>query len=129
MEPKDYPDFLTWTEENRMSNAFGYIDSRDAASSVVYSLGLITPTPLSPGHHAFLIANDDTVSPNVATAELVKKHFPGVPYEAGWTAEGGKGVGKLEGLLSTAKARKELGWKSEHGWRTQAGEGKGVEQI
>ena len=97
------------------SPSLRYIDARDAASSVLYSLGLITPTPLGPGHHIFLIANADTVSPSNPTSTLVEKHFPGVPYAAGWTGKGSK----FEGLLSTAKAKRELGWESQYGWRGQ----------
>lgn len=124
MEPHNYADFLTWTEEQRLGNAFGYIDSRDAASSILASL-----SSSKTGHHWYLIANADTVSPKCATEELVKKHFAGVKWAGGWTGkEVGKPVGKFEGLLSTEKARRELGWVAEHGWRGQV-EGDKHEQI
>ena len=82
------------------------------------------------GHHFYLIANDDTVSPSAATSDLVKKHFPNVPWEGGWTAKGGEGeeVKKFEGLLSTEKARRELGWRSVNGWRAQV-KGEGHERL
>ncbi|KAG8850447.1 hypothetical protein FRB96_009692 [Tulasnella sp. 330] len=117
MEISAYQEFKSekWQDEknhiNRRWNAFGYIDTRDAACAIHLALEKDYK-----GHHIYLIANADTVF-NTATAKLVKDHFPGVEWnEAAMRHPEGKFKGN-EGLLDIGKARKELGWEPRYSWR------------
>ena len=103
MLPADYAAFADFTPENRRWNLWGYIDARDGAQAVLLSL-----LRAKPGFDRFIIANADTVL-DVPSASLVAEHFPGVEVRGT--------LGEHETLLSITKARAELGYEPQYGWR------------
>ena len=70
---------------------FSYIDARDGATAVALAL-----EHAAPGFEVYDIAAPDTGSA-IPTAELVARHFPGVPVRPG--------LGEFETLVSVDKAR------------------------
>lgn len=103
--PDDYvmqPSFAT-TPEARRWNLFGYIDSRDVASSCEAAL-----TARLEGAHSFIIAADDTIL-DVPTREALGRIHPHlhVPDE----------VAEFGTLLSNRAAADQLGWRPRHSWR------------
>ena len=103
MVQADYADFASFTPENRKWNLWGYIDARDAAQAVLLSL-----VRSKPGFDRFVIANADTVL-DVPTAQLVADYYPGLELR--------RELGEFETLLSIEKARRELGYEPQFGWR------------
>jgi UDP-glucose 4-epimerase len=63
------------------------------------------------GHSIYYIAGDDHSLGTTTTKEVVETHYPGVP----WTPVS---ESKYEGLVSCAKAKKELGWSPKYTWRS-----------
>ncbi|MFE5670882.1 NAD-dependent epimerase/dehydratase family protein [Agromyces sp. NPDC056523] len=105
IDPGRYDEFPGFEErpESRLFNAFGYIDVRDAAQSVRRALEAEVT-----GARAYVIANPDTVMSR-PTSRLVEEFFPGVELR--------KEFGEHESLFSIERARAELGFEPEHGWR------------
>jgi nucleoside-diphosphate-sugar epimerase len=105
IDPGRYDEFPGFEErpESRRFNAFGYIDVRDAAQSVRRALEAEVT-----GARAYVIANPDTVMSR-STSRLVEEFFPGVELR--------KDFGEHESLFSIERARTELGFEPEHGWR------------
>ena len=103
MVEADYASFASFTAESRKWNLWGYIDARDAAQAVLLSL-----TRAKLGFDRFIIANSNTVLP-VASAELIAEHFPDVEVRGR--------LREFETLLSIEKARRELGYEPQFGWR------------
>jgi len=107
MEPSDYARFPGFQSDARQRkwNLWAYIDARDAAQAIRKAL----EAPIT-GAEVFIIANADTVMrrPNL---ELMAEVFPGVPFK--------EGIGSNETLLSIEKARRMLGYKPQHSWRSE----------
>ena len=103
MVPADYTSFADFTAENRRWNLWGYIDARDAAQAVLLSL-----VRSKPGFDRFVIANADTVL-DVPTASLIAQYYPSLEVR--------RELGEFETLLSIEKARSELGYEPQFGWR------------
>ena len=105
MAPEDYAAFADFQDDAtlRKWNLWGYIDARDGAQAVELALAKARP-----GFEAYIIAAADTVMarPN---AELVAEVFPGVELRGD--------LGGNDSLLSTAKARRDLGYAPAHSWR------------
>lgn len=106
MEPHDYARFAGWQDDARQRkwNLWGYIDARDAAQAIRLALELPAR-----GADVFVIANDDTVMtrPNDA---LLSELFPGVKRK--------RPIAANETLLSIEKAKRVLGFKPAHSWRS-----------
>lgn len=68
------------------------------------------------GHAVYYIAGDDHSLGTTPTAEIIKKHYPGVPYVPA-------SKNRFEGLVDCSKAKRELGWNPKHTWRTYATNG------
>ena len=109
MDPEDYAVFPSFDADAmlRKWNLWGYIDGRDGAQAVSRAL-----ENAKPGFETFIIAAADTVMSR-SSAELAAEVFPGVGVV--------KEVGERETLLSIDKARRMLGYASEHSWRDHAG--------
>lgn len=87
----------------RSWNLWGYIDSRDVAQACRASL-----TADLTGADAFIVAASDTAVPT-PSRELLASVHPGVTLP--------EGHGEHESLLSSAKARRVLGYSPRHSWR------------
>jgi nucleoside-diphosphate-sugar epimerase len=105
MEPADYGQFPTYWDDPRLRrwNLWGYVDARDVAQACRLALhGGVG------GAEAFIVAAGDTVM-NRPSRELMAEVYPGVEVR-GELAE-------FETLLSSAKARRLLGYEPRHSWR------------
>jgi len=105
IEPHEYELFPKWFADPgfRKRIAWSYIDARDLgqiAHLAVQTDGL--------GYQVFNAANDDTSS-DLPTKELIDRFYPGVPLK--------HELGEFETLLSNRKAKKMLGFQSQHSWR------------
>ena len=87
----------------RKWNLWGYIDERDAAAAC--RLGLEAPLE---GASSFVIAAADTVMDR-PTAQLLADVFPDVELR--------RDVGEFGSLLSSDRARAQLGFEPRHSWR------------
>ena len=105
MEPEDYERFPSFWDDARLRkwNLWGYVDVRDVAQSCVRAL----EADLRGAEH-FIVAAADTVM-NRPSRELMAEVFPSVPYRPT--------PGVHDSLLSSAKARRLLGYEPEHTWR------------
>ncbi|GAA2035610.1 NAD(P)-dependent oxidoreductase [Agromyces tropicus] len=105
IDPEKYAEFPSFEDDprSRLFNAFGYIDVRDAAQSVRRALEADVD-----GARAYVIANADTVMSR-PTRDLVEEFFPGVSLKRDFAG--------TESLFSIERARDELGFEPEHGWR------------
>ncbi|HEY7146895.1 MAG TPA: NAD(P)-dependent oxidoreductase [Streptosporangiaceae bacterium] len=103
--PADYPDFRGYWDDAllRKWNLWGYIDERDAAAACRLALG----APLS-GSTSFVIAAADTVMTR-PSLDLMREVFPGVPAASE--------ISGNASLLSSGRARRELGFEPAHSWR------------
>jgi nucleoside-diphosphate-sugar epimerase len=106
MDPEDYERFPEFDADaaSRKWNLWGYIDGRDGAQAVARAL-----EHGKPGFEAFIVANADTVMSR-SSASLAAEVFPNVQV----TRE----LGEHETLLSIDKAKRLLGFKPEHSWRS-----------
>ncbi|MCK8610612.1 NAD(P)-dependent oxidoreductase [Agromyces sp. C10] len=105
IDPDRYGEFPGFEEapESRLFNAFSYIDVRDAAASVRLALEADVT-----GARSYVIANRDTVMSR-STAALIEEFFPGVELR--------REFGEHESLFAIDRARAELGFEPQHGWR------------
>ena len=105
--PEEYAAFPTYWDDpaTRVFNLWCYIDVRDAALACRLALEADVE-----GARAYVIANADSVMPTPSD-ELVEKVFPGV--ERRRPLEG------HEALMSSERARAELGFVPQHSWRTE----------
>lgn len=107
MLEEEYATFESWQDDpkKRYWNCWGYIDARDGAEAIRLALEKKDLV----GHHAFLIANNNTVMKR-PSKELVEEVFPGVPY---------KPINEEPNVtvLSNEKAKKVLGWQPKHDWK------------
>lgn len=62
------------------------------------------------GHRIYYVAGDDHAHA-MPTAEIVAKHYPGVPWSP-------KTDHPHEGLVNCARAKEELGWEPKYTWRS-----------
>jgi nucleoside-diphosphate-sugar epimerase len=105
MEVADYARFPAFDADPRLRrwNLWSYIDARDGAQAVRKGLEYEAP-----GREIFVIASPDTVMSR-PSAELAAAEFPGVEVRGE--------LGRHESLMSTAKARRLLGYAPVHSWR------------
>ena len=107
MEPGDYAKFPSFDKDARQRkwNLWGYIDARDAAQAVRLSIESGTR-----GADVFIIAAADTAMgrPN---DELLDEVYPGLTRKSA--------IKSNETLLGIEKAKRVLGFKPEHSWRTE----------
>jgi nucleoside-diphosphate-sugar epimerase len=100
-------DFPGWLDhpERRRRNLFAYIDARDLGQMVDLCL-----TTDGLGFQVFNVANEDH-SVRAKTAELIAQFYPGVPQK--------RPLGEDETFYSIDKAKRLLGFRPVHGWRTE----------
>ena len=105
MEPDDYQAFPGFWDDPllRKWNLWGYVDVRDVGN--VIRLGLTGDTQ---GAEIFVIAAADTVMTR-DSADLMAEVYPDVPLRR-------EVVGR-ETLLAIDRAREQLGYEPEHGWK------------
>lgn len=110
IEPQDYaaqfPAYLA-NPAQRRRNFFAYIDARDLGQMVERCLevdGL--------GYQVFNVANDGH-SVDRTTAELIAEFYADVPQR--------RAMGPDETFYSNAKAKRMLGFRPAHDWRTELG--------
>lgn len=82
-----------------------YVDSRDGALAIALALAHARP-----GLEVFNVAAPDS-GLSIPSAELAAQWFPGTPVAAD--------LGEFESLMSTRKARSELGFEAAHLWRDE----------
>lgn len=106
MTPDDYARFPEYSADpsSRRWNLWGYIDARDGAQAVQCAL-----ETAKPGFETYIIASADTAV-DTPSAELMATYFPNVEL----TRE----LRGHETLLSIDKARRELGFEPQFGWRS-----------
>jgi len=106
IEPHEYahlfPAFFA-DPDQRLRNAFCYIDARDLGQIVHRCL-----TTDGLGFQIFNAGNDDT-SVTLTTPEILARYYPGVPVS--------RDLGEREALYSNLKIREVLGFREEHPWR------------
>jgi nucleoside-diphosphate-sugar epimerase len=107
IEPHEYTDWGKYFADPGFKKrlAWSYIDARD--------LGQITRLCIETdglGFEVFNVANDETAS-DLPTAELLRRFYPNVPLKV-------DDLGEYETLLSNRKAKRVLGFRPEHRWRT-----------
>ncbi len=105
IEPHEYdrfPGFFA-NPDQRLRNAFCYIDARD--------LGQIVNCCLDKDGLGFQIFNagNDTNSVDIPSADLIERYYPGVPLT--------RTLDEHEALFSNRKIREVLGFVEEHNWR------------
>ena len=87
---------------------FNYLDARDAASFVD---ALLAAMPQIPNGEVFLVGADDALA-TAPLAELLPRFHPGTAAAAG-------ALTGTTPAFSNAKARRLLGWRPRHSWRTE----------
>lgn len=109
IDPSEYGEFPSFEHDpaSRKWNLWTYIDARDGAQAVVRALDHQTP-----GFDKFVIANDDSVMTSRSSTELMAEFFPDVEFRSP--------VDGTQSLLSSAKAKRVLGWVPQHSWRDHA---------
>lgn len=105
--PEEYAAFPSFSGSamTRVFNLWCYIDVRDAALACRLALESSVT-----GARAYVIANEDTVMTR-ASDELMDEVFPGTPRT--------RPLGEFEALMTSARAREELGFVPAHPWRAQ----------
>ncbi|PWR03260.1 nucleoside-diphosphate-sugar epimerase [Meridianimarinicoccus roseus] len=105
IEPHEYetlfPSFFA-DPDQRLRNAFCYIDARDLGQIV--HLCLTTP---GLGYQVFNAGNDGN-SVALTTPEIIARYYPNVPLT--------RPMGESEAIYSNAKIREVLGFVEEHPW-------------
>jgi nucleoside-diphosphate-sugar epimerase len=103
--PSVYEQFPTfWADPKlRIFDLWSYVDCRDAAQAVGLSL-----TAEVSGAEVFIIAADETVM-NRPSAELMAAYFPATRLPPD--------LGTYQSLMSSAKAKRILGYHPQHSWR------------
>jgi len=97
------------TDEDKgylISNTYQYVDARDIA---IFTKLAIEAGNLNPFEAFYLITDTKYREP---TASVVAKRWP-------FLAEMAKNIPGTEGIISSKKAEKLLGFKSEYSWRNQ----------
>ena len=107
--PEEYAAFSGYQDDarKRVFNLWCYIDVRDAALACRLALESSVT-----GARAYVIANEDSVMERSSDA-LIDEVFPGTPRT--------RPLGEFEALMSSARAREELGFVPQHPWRAQVG--------
>ncbi len=105
IEPSEYAMFPKWFQDPgfRKKIAWSYIDARDLGElchRCIETDGL--------GFQVFNASSGDTSS-DLPTGELLRRFYPDVPVKAE--------LGEFVYLLSTWKAREQLGFQLKHFWR------------
>jgi nucleoside-diphosphate-sugar epimerase len=109
MEPDDYQRFRSfWADPTtRRWNLWGYVDARDVAQACRLALEADVS-----GAEAFIIAAADTVMDR-PSVELMAEVYPSVEIRGE--------LGEFESLLSSANARRLLGYEPAYSWRDALG--------
>lgn len=106
IEPDEYARFPSFLKNpmSRKRNAWAYIDARD--------LGEIVHLCLEKDGLGFQVFNavNDTITADMPTAAFLAKYCPYTPVT--------RKMGEFEAPLSNRKARKVLGFKEAHNWRS-----------
>lgn len=104
--PNDYAKVPAFWEDprSRIWNLWGYVDVRDVGHSCRVALEADVN-----GAPNYIIAADDTIM-NRSSASLMQEFFPQVEIR--------KDLGEFETLLSSERAKRELGYTPQHSWRT-----------
>ena len=102
------------TPESRL-DLWAYLDLRDAAAAVLASLRAVERRDLAGRHLRLVLSADDTYSADKSRA-LAARGWPGVPLDGA--------LGGHDALLSTRRARTEIGFAPQYRWRdyTRTGE-------
>lgn len=95
------------TPESRL-DLWAYLDLRDAADAVVAALETAERRDLAGRHLRLILSARDTYAEE-ETRALAARGWPGVPVAAT--------LGGHDALLSTGRARTEIGFVPRHGWR------------
>ncbi|WP_371779777.1 NAD-dependent epimerase/dehydratase family protein [Streptosporangium subroseum] len=105
----DYPKIPGFWDDplTRVFNLWGYVDVRDVAQAC--RLALLAEVTGAP---AYVIAAGDTLMDR-PSADLAAEVFPGVPVR--------RPLAPYESLLSSDKARDELGYRPRESWRDVLG--------
>ena len=105
IEPDDYQAFPGFWDDPvlRKWNLWGYVDVRDVGSAI--RLGLTADIQ---GAEVLVIAAADTVMTR-DSADLMAEIYPDVPLK--------REVDGRETLLAIDRAREQLGYEPEHGWK------------
>lgn len=90
---------------------FNYVDARDVAGFVDT---LLSAMPEIPNAEVFFVGADDALA-REPLATLVPRFYPG-------TAEVAASLTGTTPAFSNAKARRLLGWRPQHDWRTELGD-------
>ena len=104
-EPHEYDRFPAFLKDpmSRKRNAWSYVDVRD--------LGEIVRLALEKDGLGFRVWNavNDSITAELATAELLARYSPGVPIR--------RPLVGFEAPLSNRRIREELGFRERHDWR------------
>ncbi len=107
MLPDDYARFPSFDADPllRKWNLWSYIDARDGAQACRRALEIDAV-----GFEVFIIANTDTVMQQDSST-LARQFWPDVEFRSP--------LGRHDSLMSTAKARRLLGYEPQFSWRNQ----------
>ncbi|WP_119418902.1 NAD-dependent epimerase/dehydratase family protein [Desertibaculum subflavum] len=105
-EPEDYAMIPGFQAEpaSRAWNLWSWVDARDVAQAC----RLAVEQSIA-GAENFIIAAADTVMAT-PSRDLMARHYPGVPVR--------EDLGPFDTLLGIDKARRELGYRPRHSWRS-----------
>jgi nucleoside-diphosphate-sugar epimerase len=104
--PDEYGTFARATDPAYRRDLIGtYVDARDGAQAVALALAAGRP-----GFETYAIAAPDSGSA-IPSRELAALWFPGVPVDPT--------LGATDALITTRKAREQLGFAPEHRWRDE----------
>jgi nucleoside-diphosphate-sugar epimerase len=95
------------TPESRL-DLWAYLDLRDAAAAAVAALRAMERRDLAGRHLRLLLSADDTYAAE-GTRALAARGWPGVPLEGA--------LGGHDALLSSRRARTEIGFAPRYRWR------------
>jgi nucleoside-diphosphate-sugar epimerase len=110
-EPPDYAQIPSFSADPalRRWNLWSWVDSRDVAQACRLAL-----TADIAGADHFIIAAADTLM-RQPSRELMAEAFPDVPVRGD--------LGRFETLLAIGKARRLLGYRPKHTWRSTPEDG------
>jgi nucleoside-diphosphate-sugar epimerase len=105
VDDDDYPEFPSLAADPLCGkwNLWSYLDVRDAATACRLAL----EAPLD-GAPSFVVAAADAVLDR-PTADALREVFPATPLR--------RPLGRFESVLSSERARRELGFEPRHSWR------------
>lgn len=104
--PEEYPRCRRLTRNPGMwvDGLWAYVHGEDLAEAVK----LAVEREIEPGFHAFYIAASDNGT-TLPTRKLLEEYYPCVPRRPG--------ISQFGGLISSARAARQLGFEARLGWR------------